>query len=56
MSEQLLETSGADVLSSRKKVRKTVGGGGGGVNPPRPLHVRGLNSNKMNKHVKKDSQ
>ena len=53
MSEQLLETSGADVLSSRKKVRKTVQGG---VIHPLPLYVRGLNSNKMNKHVKKDSQ
>ena len=30
MNEQLLKTSGADVLSSRKKVRKTSWGGGGG--------------------------
>ena len=27
MKEQLLKTSGADVLSSRKKLRKTLGGG-----------------------------
>ena len=32
MYEQLLKTSGADVLSSRKKLQKTLrGGGGGGV-------------------------
>ena len=35
MNQQLLKTSGADVLSSRKKLRKTLwgvwGGGGGGV-------------------------
>ena len=36
MNEQLLKTSGADVLSSRKKLRKTSlggGGGGGGIHP-----------------------
>ena len=27
MNKQLLKTSGADVLSSRKKLRKTLGGG-----------------------------
>ena len=30
MKEQLLKTSGTDVLSSRKKLRKTLRGGGGG--------------------------
>ena len=34
-----IETSGADVLSSRKKLRKTLGGGG--IHLP-PLYVRGL--------------
>ena len=30
---------------------------GGAIHlPPPPLYVRGLNLNKMNKHVKKDSQ
>ena len=29
-----IETSGADVLSSRKKRRKTLGGGGGGIHLP----------------------
>ena len=41
MNEQLLKKSGADVLSSRKKLRKTLGGGI--HNPPAPLYVRGLN-------------
>ena len=31
MKEQLLKTSGTDVLSPRKKLRKTLRGGGGGV-------------------------
>ena len=31
MKEQLLKTSGTDVLSSRKKLRKNLRGGGGGV-------------------------
>ena len=35
------ETSGADVLSSSKKLRKTLGGGGG-WHPPPPLYVWGL--------------
>ena len=35
-----IETSGADVLTSRKKLRKTLGGGG--WHPPPPLYVRGL--------------
>ena len=35
-----IETSGADVLSSRKKLRKTLGGGG--WHRPPPLYVRGL--------------
>ena len=38
MNEQLLKTSGADVLSSRKKLRKTLGG----WYRPHPLYVRGL--------------
>ena len=53
MNKQLLKTPGADVLSSRKKLRKTYGGV---PSTPPPLYVRGLNLNKMNKHVKKDSQ
>ena len=37
MNEQLLKTSSTDVLSSRKKLRKTlVGAGGGGFLPPPP--------------------
>ena len=37
MKEQLLKTSSTDVLSSRKKLRKTlVGAGGGGILPPPP--------------------
>ena len=36
MNEQLLKTPGADVLSSRKKLRKTLWGGGGGVGIPPP--------------------
>ena len=38
MNEQLLKTPGADVLSSRKKLRKTLWGGGGEL--ASPLHVR----------------
>ena len=37
MNEQLLKTLGTDVLSSRKKLRKTLwerGGGGGGIQTP----------------------
>ena len=42
MNEQELKTSGADVLSSSKELRKTGAyGGGGGIHPP-PLYVRGL--------------
>ena len=39
MNEQLLKTSSTDVLSSRKKVRKTLvgAGGGGGILPPPPV-------------------
>ena len=38
MNEQLLKTSSTDVLSSRKKLRKTlVGAGGGGILPPPPV-------------------
>ena len=35
MKKQLVKTSGADVLSSREKLRKTSGGGG--PPPPPPL-------------------
>ena len=40
----VLKTSGTDVLSSRKKLRKALWGrgGGGGIQPP-PLYVQGLN-------------
>ena len=41
MNEQLLKTSGADVLSSKRKLSKTLGGGGGGGIHPL-LYVRGL--------------
>ena len=34
INEKLLRTSGADVLSSREKIRKTLGA------PLRPLYVR----------------
>ena len=39
MNEQLLKTSGADVLSSRKKLWKTLLGGGNPAPLP-PLFVR----------------
>ena len=42
MNEQLLKTSGADVLSSRKKLRKTLWEGRGGAIYPHFLYVRGL--------------
>ena len=45
MNEQLLKTSGADVLSSRKKLRKTLWGSG--IHPPPPFYVRGLIGLKM---------
>ena len=45
----VLKTSGTDVLSSRKKLRKALwgggGGGGGGIQPP-PLYVQGLNDHR----------
>ena len=34
MNEQILKTSDADVLSSKKKLRKTLSGGG--IHPPPP--------------------
>ena len=40
MKEQLLKTSGTDVLSSRKKLRKNLPGGGGrgvGIQIAQPL-------------------
>ena len=40
MNEQLLKTSGTDVLSSRKISEKPYGGWL--APPPRPLDVRGL--------------
>ena len=43
MNEQLLKTSGADLLSSRKKLRKTLWGVASTSSPPpSPLYVRGL--------------
>ena len=39
MNEQLLKTSGTDVLSSRKKFQKNLRGG---WHPPPLLYVRGL--------------
>ena len=42
MKEQLLKTSGADVLSPRKRLRKTLLGMASPPPPP-PLYVRGLN-------------
>ena len=38
------------------KTKKNLMGGVPSTSPPPPLYVRGLNLNKMNKHVKKDSQ
>ena len=55
MNEQLLKASGTDVLSSRKKLRKTlrlIGGGGGGIHPP--LYVRGLKFVTINNNVNYD--
>ena len=37
MNKQQLKTSDTDVLSSRKKLRKTLRGEGGGIQPPSPL-------------------
>ena len=37
MKEQLLKMSGTDVLSSRKKLRKTLRGGGVGIQIAQPL-------------------
>ena len=45
MNEQVLKTWGADVLSSRKKLRKTSWGSG--IHPPPPLYVRGLISTRF---------
>ena len=42
MNEQLLKTPGADVLSSKRKVRKTSGGVSSTPLPPPPLCVRGF--------------
>ena len=40
MNEQLLKTSGADGLSSMKKLRKTLLGGGGWHPPLPPVRPR----------------
>ena len=40
--QTVLKTSGTDVLSSRKKIRKALWDGGRGIQPP-PLYFRGLN-------------
>ena len=44
MKEQLLKASGTDVLSSRKKLRKTLrligGAGGGRWHPPSLVRLR----------------
>ena len=45
MNEQLLKTPGIDVLSSKKRLRKTLWGRGG-IHPP--LYVRGLKFIKVN--------
>ena len=42
MSKQLLKTSGTDILSSGRKLRKPLAGGGW---HPLPLYVRGLKYN-----------
>ena len=43
MNEQLLKTSGAGVLSSRQKLRKTLWGRGEVASTtPHPLYVRGF--------------
>ena len=44
MNKQLLKTSGADVLSSRKKLRKTLWGVASTPPPPPPSCVRGLHN------------
>ena len=52
MNEQLLKASGTDILSSRKKLRKTIqlmrGGGRTG------MYVRGLKFVKINNNVNYD--
>ena len=45
MNEQLLKTSGADVLSSRITTEKNLMGEESGIHslpPPTPLYIRGL--------------
>ena len=45
MDEQLLKTSGTDVLSYRKKTQKNpMGGGGERWHPLPPFYVRGVNN------------
>ena len=41
MNEQLVKTSGANLLSSKRKVRKALGGVAS-TPPPPPLYVRGF--------------
>ena len=47
MNEQLLKTSGAYVLSSRKKLRKTLWGVTFTPPPPPILYVQGLKNRKI---------
>ena len=47
MKEQLLKTSGADVLSSRKTHKNLIGGG---IHPPPPLYVQGFKGTSLNNH------
>ena len=49
MNEQLLKTSGANVLSSRKKLRKTLWGVTFTASPPPPptLYVQRLKNRKI---------
>ena len=54
MKEQLLKPSGADVLSSRKKLRKPYGEGEGG-HPPPALYVRGLRDTQLKTHTVRKS-
>ena len=48
MNEQLLKTSVADVLSSGRKLRKTLGGRGGGIHLVLPRVNIDNNSNSNN--------
>ena len=54
MKEQLLKPSGADVLSSRKKLRKTLRGGGGRASTPRPVRPRVKGHTAQDPHSQKE--